>query len=207
MWPMVPLLVQRTVSPAEMVKASGLKNPTHGLGLPSHWSSSPIETWWVVGARVVLVVEDVVVEDVDVEVVGGEVVVVLEGEEAFVVVDDAPGVEVAVVEDAAVEVVEPALGTVVDVTSVDSVVAGLAGVVLVPRGPAVVDPGRSVVEVPSSAIPSRSFDPQAAAMRATASSRANSLGREDRVFMGPPFPPGIPIAITTDPDPDWFAGI
>ena len=64
--------------------ASGLKKPTHGFGLPSHWSTSPIETKCVVGVTVVLVVVELVVDDVVVDATAVVVVgigeVVLEGE-------------------------------------------------------------------------------------------------------------------------------
>jgi hypothetical protein len=78
---MFPSFDQRTVSPTEIEMFSGLKNPTHGLGLPSHRSTSPIDTKWVFAATVVLVVVvDVVVVVLELvaEVVvdGGEVVVV-----------------------------------------------------------------------------------------------------------------------------------
>ena len=99
-WAMLPSFDQRTVSPTEIEMFSGLKNPTHGLGLPSHRSTSPIDTKCVVGATVVLVVDVVVVVlELVVEVVvdGGAVVVVVVGLVVCVVVVDSTVVELAVV--------------------------------------------------------------------------------------------------------------
>jgi len=108
-WAMLPSFDQRTVSPTEIEMLSGLKNPTHGLGLPSHRSTSPIDTKCVVAATVVLVVVvDVVVVVLVVEVVvdGGAVLVVGLVE---VVVVDSTVVELAVV----VVLVRPGSGTLV----------------------------------------------------------------------------------------------
>lgn len=100
-WAMLPSFDQRTVSPTEIEMFSGLKNPTHGLGLPSHRSMSPIRTRCVVAATVVLVVVDVVVVVLElvVEVVvdGGAVVVVGVLDVVEVVVVDSTVVELAVV--------------------------------------------------------------------------------------------------------------
>ncbi len=95
-WAMLPSFDQRTVSPTEIEMFSGLKNPTHGLGLPSQRSTSPIDTKCVVGATVVLVVVDAVVVVLVVEVVvdGGAVLVVGLVE---VVVVDSTVVELTVV--------------------------------------------------------------------------------------------------------------
>ncbi len=107
-WAMLPSFDQRTVSPTEIEMFSGLKNPTHGLGLPSQRSTSPIDTKCVVGATVVLVVVDVVVVVLElvVEVVvdGGAVLVVGLVE---VVVVDSTVVELAVV----VVLVRPGTGS------------------------------------------------------------------------------------------------
>ena len=100
-WAMLPSFDQRTVSPTEIEMFSGLKNPTHGLGLPSQRSTSPIDTKCVVAATVVLVVVVdvvVVVLELVVEVVvdGGAVVVVGLLDVVELVVVDSTVVELAV---------------------------------------------------------------------------------------------------------------
>ncbi len=80
MWAMLPSFDQRTVSPTAIDRTFGLKKPTHGCGSPSHKSTSPTETKWVLEARVVLVVVEIVVVELVVvvvvvlELVVGEVV-------------------------------------------------------------------------------------------------------------------------------------
>lgn len=100
-WAMFPSFDQRTVSPTEIEMFSGLKNPTHGLGLPSQRSTSPIDTKCVVRATVVLVVVDVVVVVLElvvgVVIDGGAVVVVGVLDVVELVVVDSTVVELAVV--------------------------------------------------------------------------------------------------------------
>ena len=108
-WAMLPSFDQRTESPTEIEMFSGLKNPTHGLGLPSQRSTSPIDTKCVVAATVVLVVDVVVVVlELVVEVVvdGGAAVVVGVLDVVGVVVDSTV-VELAVV----VVLVRPGTGS------------------------------------------------------------------------------------------------
>jgi len=102
-WAMLPSFDQRTVSPTEIDRATGLKKPTHGLGWPSHWLRLPIETKWVVVASVVLV-DVVVVLELEEVVVDADGVVVVDVVEGLVVVG--ARAEVVVVAATVVEVVD-----------------------------------------------------------------------------------------------------
>lgn len=43
-WAILPVFAQRTMSPTDIEITIGLKNPTHGLGFPSHPPTAPTDT-------------------------------------------------------------------------------------------------------------------------------------------------------------------
>ncbi len=161
---MLPSFVQRTVSPTEMDTASGLKNPTHGLGFPSHPSTPPTETKCLVAAGLVLVVVvvELVVEPAVVAVVETGAVEVVAPDEVVVV-----GVLVEVVEADAANVEVACEGGVVP--GVDEVVAAPVGVVVESRAEDVAVLSRGLADW------SDAPKPHEAATRASATRNASLL--------------------------------